>query len=305
MYPTQLATCGFTLRLIEDTIVTKARLLGRRRVSRFDAAVLFWVHRQALGLIATARKDKTSKDPGSSPYLGVADNETTISSYQKHWAALYHQEAEAICAAFPQDFRAIHHIGSTSISGLAAKPIIDICLEVEPSLLPAGLSVFVSRLDSLGYRYLGDWGPHGGNYFAKPKSGPRTHAVRLYPAGAPDVEWLLRFADLCRKDPEFAHAYAETKIALHAHLAGLRGSYVWFKDHWIDNVIVGDNSPEVWGIYLLAKEYPTFAQFAVRRAVIIVRRLFGRPSLHPFAMDFYTYQSPCAPIEPPTRKPTP
>lgn len=288
MYPSQLAACGFALRLIEDTIVTKSRLLGVRRANRLDAAVLFWVHQQARRLITKARNSRASVGPGSSPYLGVADNKTTISSHQQHWATFYCQEADAIRAAFGQDLRQIHHIGSTSISGLAAKPIIDICLEVEPTLLSAALPVCVARLDRLGYRYLGDWGPHGGNYFAKPKAGPRTHAVRIYAAGAPDIEWLLRFPDLCRKDPEFARSYAETKIALHDHLGALRGSYVWFKDHWIDDVICADKSPEGWRSYLLAKQYPTIAQVVVRRTVVIVRRLLGRSSLHPFAMNFYT-----------------
>jgi GrpB-like predicted nucleotidyltransferase (UPF0157 family) len=67
---------------------------------------------------------------------------------------------------------AVEHVGSTSVPGLPAKPIIDISVIVPTG---AAVAVAIERLSTLGYRHLGDLGVEGREAFASPNMPPRHH----------------------------------------------------------------------------------------------------------------------------------
>src|SRR5687768_7900854 len=80
------------------------------------------------------------------------------------WAATFQQEARQIARALGERVVAIHHIGSTAIPGIVAKPIIDILLEVADI---RRLDSLAAGMASLGYECLGEYGMSGRRYFRK------------------------------------------------------------------------------------------------------------------------------------------
>src|SRR5688572_26829142 len=97
----------------------------------------------------------------------------TFEPYSADWPRLFESEAERLRRLLGAELVAIHHIGSTAIPGLAAKPIID--------LLPVVRQI--DRVDALtpafeaaGYRAWGEYGLSGRRYFTRDDvSGLRTH----------------------------------------------------------------------------------------------------------------------------------
>jgi GrpB-like predicted nucleotidyltransferase (UPF0157 family) len=135
-----------------------------------------------------------------------------ISEYDPSWPALFEEEARRLRAAFGSAALHVEHVGSTSVPGLAAKPVIDIQVSVA-SLLPHGCHV--PMMAGLGYRHvaLGDFDlvyP----FFHKPAQWPATHHVHLCEAGS-EEEWKhLAFRDHLRAHPHAARKYEALKREL-------------------------------------------------------------------------------------------
>ena len=104
----------------------------------------------------------------------------------------------------------IHHIGSTSIPGLAAKPIIDIILEVNS--LDA-LDKRTSLMTSLGYEAKGEFGIVGRRYFTKGGSS-RSHQIHAFETANENVTRHIAFRDYLKSHPEVMLEYADLKKKL-------------------------------------------------------------------------------------------
>jgi GrpB-like predicted nucleotidyltransferase (UPF0157 family) len=132
-----------------------------------------------------------------------------VADYDERWPGLFAREAERIRAALGDRALLVEHIGSTSVPGLPAKPIIDVDLVVadtadEPAYLPA--------LEAAGYELVirePDWYEH------RCLKGPDTNVnLHVYPAGCPEVERNLAFRDRLRADAADRDLYARTKREL-------------------------------------------------------------------------------------------
>lgn len=135
-----------------------------------------------------------------------------ISEYDANWPVLFEEEAHRLRAAFGSSALRIEHVGSTSIPGLAAKPVIDIQVSVA-SLAPHGR--YREAMAALGYRHvaLGEFDlvyP----FFHKPASWPGTHHVHLCEAGGEQEREHLAFRDHLRAHPLVAAEYEALKRAL-------------------------------------------------------------------------------------------
>jgi GrpB-like predicted nucleotidyltransferase (UPF0157 family) len=125
----------------------------------------------------------------------------------------------------------LHHIGSTAIPGIRAKPIIDLLLEVTDV---AELDGRASDMEELGYEGKGEFGIPGRRYFRKDNaSGVRTHHVHAFQAGSPEVERHLAFRDYMIAHPAAAQAYSELKQELAREHPDDIGAYVAGKDPFI------------------------------------------------------------------------
>src|SRR5437867_10839695 len=114
----------------------------------------------------------------------VVREEVTITPYDPRWPELFRQEKEHLLSCLPRDLiRRIEHFGSTAVPGLAAKPIVDMLVEV--SDLEAVKKRIVPILESQGYDYF--WRPTFGDdtppwyaWFIKRNStGVRTHHIHM------------------------------------------------------------------------------------------------------------------------------
>ena len=103
----------------------------------------------------------------------------------------------------------LEHIGSTSIPGLSAKPVIDI-LAGRPGNLPGAR--YVTAFKQLGYEHKGAYGIPGRNYFRK--GVPRTHHVHLFSWSSELWRDHLLFRDYLRAHPEIAREYETIKREL-------------------------------------------------------------------------------------------
>ncbi|XGV97231.1 MAG: GrpB family protein [Leptolyngbya sp. BL-A-14] len=127
------------------------------------------------------------------------------------WQADFEAEAQLIQAALSNPV-VIHHIGSTAIPGIYAKPIIDLLIEVNEIVQMDQDQV---AMESLGYVSMGEFGIPGRRYFRKEnQQGVRTHHVHAFAAGGSEVERHLAFRDYMRAHPEDAQAYSQLKRAL-------------------------------------------------------------------------------------------
>ncbi|UNK62911.1 GrpB family protein [Buttiauxella ferragutiae] len=129
--------------------------------------------------------------------------------YDKQWPLMFESESSLIQALLGEVVKGIHHIGSTSVPGLAAKPVIDILLEV----------VGVSELDKCnsvmtraGYIARGENGIRGRRYFIK-GGDKRSHQVHAFAVGDMQVVKHLAFRDYLIKNREEAVLYTEIKRA--------------------------------------------------------------------------------------------
>src|SRR5262249_14424444 len=160
-----------------------------------------------------------------------------IVDYDPAWPAAFAAERARIAHALGALALRIEHNGSTSVPGLAAKPVIDIQVSVR-ALQP--LEPYVARLAAIGYTHV----PHEDDAFApflhRPARWPHTHQVHLVVAGGGEERRTLAFRDFLRAHPETAREYERLKRALAPRFSstapGEREAYAEAKGELIQRV---------------------------------------------------------------------
>lgn len=142
--------------------------------------------------------------------MGLMQNIVVV-KYVSEWPEKFAAEARRLSDTLTSALIAIHHIGSTSVPGLAAKPIIDI-LAVVRSLNE--LDACKDAIMALGYEPKGEFGIVGRRLFAKGSDAYRTHHVHAYEPGHLEIGVHLDLRDYLRAHPNHAHRYAELKAQL-------------------------------------------------------------------------------------------
>ncbi|GLP95603.1 GrpB family protein [Paraferrimonas sedimenticola] len=133
--------------------------------------------------------------------------EVKVVDYNSQWPAMFEAERDLLLNRLGQLIHRVHHIGSTSVPGLRAKPVIDIMLEVE-SL--QSLDAHQSEFESLGYEGLGENGISRRRYFQK-GGDDRTHQIHAFPIADEHVTRHLAFRDYLIAHPDVKLAYQELK----------------------------------------------------------------------------------------------
>jgi len=161
-----------------------------------------------------------------------------IADHESAWANAFDAERHRIARALGTLACRIDHNGSTSVPGLAAKPIIDIQVSVE-RLQP--LNRYAAPLAELGYVHV----PHPDDafcpFFHRPDTWPHTHHVHVVQAGGDEERRTLAFRDYLREHPAVAREYGLLKRRL-AHeydletLSG-RDGYANAKGEFIERVV--------------------------------------------------------------------
>jgi GrpB-like predicted nucleotidyltransferase (UPF0157 family) len=133
-----------------------------------------------------------------------------LREYDPTWAELFESERQVLAGIFGGGAVAIEHVGSTSVPGLSAKPIVDVLIGLRQLALT---DAQIEAMGGLGYEYLGDHGLPGRLFFKKE---PRTHHVHVVEHGGPHWERQLVFRDALRSDPEERRRYDAFKRRLAA-----------------------------------------------------------------------------------------
>ena len=132
-----------------------------------------------------------------------------VADWSPRWAEQFDEVARVLRGALAGvRSAAVEHVGSTSVPGLAAKPILDIDVIVDPSEVPDA----VAALEGVGYVHRGDLGVTGREAFHAP--GPPRRNVYVCTAGTVNVRNHLAVRDVLRARDDLRDAYSEVKIAL-------------------------------------------------------------------------------------------
>ena len=126
---------------------------------------------------------------------------------------------------------ATHHIGSTAIIGIRAKPVLDICLEVYPDLLNESQ---IAALEGLGYMYNGEAGIAGRQFF---KDDPRTVHLHVYKLDSLEAVQHKLFRDYLNAHPDHASRYDALKLELAARYQHDREAYTLGKHGFITETL--------------------------------------------------------------------
>lgn len=157
-----------------------------------------------------------------------------LAPHSAAWADAFESEAAAIAGTWSDLHIELHHIGSTAVPDIVAKPVIDM-LAVVPAL--EALDARAHRLVALGYEALGEFGIRGRRYFRKTSAdGIRTHQLHAFAAGSPEVQRHLDFRDYLRACPAAAAAYAALKQDLARRCGGDTRAYTDGKTAFVDAV---------------------------------------------------------------------
>ena len=129
--------------------------------------------------------------------------------YDPRWPELFRGEADSIRAVLGRRVVGIEHTGSTSVPGLAAKPVIDMLLVVRDS---ADEGTYRPDLEHAGYVLHireAEWHEH--RMFKGPYADINLH---VFSSGCPEIERILVFRDWLRNNAADRDLYARTKLAL-------------------------------------------------------------------------------------------
>jgi len=155
-----------------------------------------------------------------------------IVAYDPAWPAMFQAERRHLRQALGDSACHIHHIGSTAVAGLAAKPIIDILLEVTGL---ASLDEDQSAMEEIGYECMGEFGIPGRRYFRKGGEN-RSHHIHAFARGDSNIARHLAFRDYLRKHADVAAEYAQLKMRLARECDNDIGRYCQGKDLYVKRV---------------------------------------------------------------------
>jgi GrpB-like predicted nucleotidyltransferase (UPF0157 family) len=147
------------------------------------------------------------------------------------WPDAFDAAARDVAAAIGDNLLAVHHIGSTAIGGIWAKPVIDLMPVVRDI---ARVDERVAAMRALGYEAMGEFGIPGRRYFRRDGAeGLRTHNVHAFQDRSPHVARHLAFRDFMRAHPDLARQYSDLKRQLAERYSDDIEAYMDGKDAFI------------------------------------------------------------------------
>jgi GrpB-like predicted nucleotidyltransferase (UPF0157 family) len=181
-------------------------------------------------LMATRIRDFTQAG------IGLERGTVSLSSHNARWKRIFSRESYLLFDELRDESLRLYHCGSTSVPGIAAKPVIDILGSVK------SLEYLDNRqhiLKRLGYAYKGEYGIAGRRYCVlyNPEQTVAYVHLHLFQHDDPEVEKHLLFRDYLRSNPEAAQRYAEHKTSLVHEKKVSRDLYPELKNDLIQSLL--------------------------------------------------------------------
>ena len=156
----------------------------------------------------------------------------TVVDYDPGWPAQFEMESDRLRKVLGDEILSSEHIGSTSIPGMCAKPVIDILLVVRDI---RRIDRFNESMHSLGYMAKGEFGIPGRRFFLRGIP-LRTHHVHMFQSGSPEIQRHRDFRDYLTAHPEVARRYCELKRELASRHEFDIDAYCQGKDEFMKSV---------------------------------------------------------------------
>jgi rfaE bifunctional protein nucleotidyltransferase chain/domain len=226
--------------LLPDVLVkggdySTAEIHGREEVEAAGGLVLSLPFVEGASTTGIIERVKLAA-AGSATSKGGAKPRVRIEDYDPRWPSMFEEDRRRILAAVGGYVSAVEHIGSTSVPGLAAKPIIDVMAAIK-SLADA--PACVGPLATIGYVYVPE---HEAvmperRYFRRGPSGEGTHHLHMVERSSEFWESHLLFRDYLRAHPEAAAEYEKLKRELAAAHGSDRAAYTEAKTEFIESTV--------------------------------------------------------------------
>ena len=155
-----------------------------------------------------------------------------LEKHNKRWSSDFDKEVATIKGILSEKLMAAFHIGSTAISGIRAKPVIDILLEVRSI---KDMDIHNKAFEVLGYEAKGENGIKGRRYFRKGKNA-RTHHIHIFESGNPEIERHRLFVEFMNAHPDRAAEYEILKMELSSKYKQESEKYSQGKSVFIHNI---------------------------------------------------------------------
>ncbi|PAB60367.1 GrpB family protein [Anaeromicrobium sediminis] len=159
--------------------------------------------------------------------------------HNSEWKEEYEKEAKKIYSIMGNEIAEIHHIGSTSIPNIYAKPIIDILIGVKDI---KNVDKYNNEMEKLGYIAKGEYGILGRRFFLKGLYN-RTHHLHVFQIGNPEIKRHLNFRDYMLVHSKEAEDYEKLKKELAIKFRYDNEGYCNGKNDFIKDI---DKKAEEW-----------------------------------------------------------
>ena len=134
--------------------------------------------------------------------------EINLVPYDCSWAASFQVEQTKIRSVLSNHAIAIHHVGSTAVPHICAKPIVDILVVIDDIHC---VNKYNFQMIRMGYEARGEYGITRRRYFTKTENRIRTHNIHIFQSDHPDSTWLIAFRDHLLENKADAVAYDKVK----------------------------------------------------------------------------------------------
>jgi len=167
--------------------------------------------------------------------LGLNRKNVKLFEYHPGWKGAFEEEKKAIQSKLGKLIVAIEHIGSTSIPGMCAKPVLDFMVAVESV---EDYKKFVDPLKELGYEFRRDYRDSQRHIlFVKGAEDFRTHYLKLTEKNSEFWDEHILFRNYLISHPDVAGEYKQLKEKLQVSNASSRASYTEAKSEFIHKIL--------------------------------------------------------------------
>lgn len=164
--------------------------------------------------------------------LGLPRGEVFLVPWTIEWEKEFELEKKSIQEVIERSIMNVHHIGSTAVKHLSAKPILDIAIEIKKFNDGDQLSL---PLESLGYSYKGTNILPDRHYLIKGE--PRTHQIHMYQSGNKYLIEQLKFRDHLRANDRDRLEYEQLKLKIAQANKANKHNYAEAKTAFIKSIL--------------------------------------------------------------------